>query len=402
MAAADLLGDPGFLDDPYPVYARLREDHPLARIDFGASVLWLVTRYADVEAILKDSRVWKDVTRHPQWGAESQADGFERSMLFRDPPDHTRLRALVSRAFVPAVVRTLEPRIAAIVADLLDDLARRGEGDFMADVARPLPVIVIAELLGVPPADRDGFRRLSELVIRGSDFVTSSAQDMEASQAASHDLSAYFAGLVAQRRAAPGDDLLTRLIAAQAEEGRLAEDELLATCNLLLIAGHETTMNLLGNGLVALLARPDEVDRLRRDRSLVPSAVEEMLRYDAPVQRATFRFAGEAFDLHGQTLHAGDQVGCVLGSANRDPAAFPDPDRFDVGREPNRHLAFGRGIHFCLGAPLARLEATLAVDALIGRFDVDLGTPMRRPGTMFRGYERLPVRLRRLPLPARP
>jgi cytochrome P450 len=389
------LRDPAFLADPYPTYARLREESPVARLQHEGFASWLVLRYDDVDAVLKDSRVWKDWTRMHA-GEDGAPQPSQESMLFRDPPDHTRLRALINRAFVPVVVRELAPRIQTIVTALADDLEAAGEADFMAAFARPLPVTVIAELLGVPLADQSDFRLWSDTVIRTSDDGPGRTQaDIDASNNAWQALHDYFDRLSALRRGDLRDDLLSRLIAAEEAGDRLSHEELAETCVLLLIAGHETTMNLLGNGLVALLAAPGEVERLRREPGLAESAVEEMLRYDAPVQFSTFRYAGEAIELRGQRIERNDHVSCIIGSANRDPAVFGEPDRFDITRSPNRHVAFGRGIHFCLGAPLARLEATLAVRELTRRFDLSLGTPERRPTLAFRGFERLPVTVRR-------
>jgi pimeloyl-[acyl-carrier protein] synthase len=389
-----MFRDPGFLDNPYPTYARLREQSPVVPLVRERSTGWLVLRYDDVDAVFRDNRIWKDHSRMRVGEDGAALPGPQGSMLFRDPPDHTRLRALVNRAFAPVVVRDLAPRIQTIVSELADDLEGRGEADFMAAFARPLPVVVIAELLGVPLADREDFRRWSDILVRASDGPVAQAS-ADATHSAWQAVHEYFDRLSGERRGQPTEDLLSRLIAAEEVGDRLSHAELLETCVLLLIAGHETTMNLLGNGLAALLSAPGEVERLRQDPGLVESAVEEMLRFDAPVQIATFRYAGEAIELGGQGIERGDHVTCLIGSANRDPAVFAEPDRFDIARSPNRHLAFGRGIHFCLGAPLARLEAALAVRELTSRFDLSLGTPERRPTSAFRGFERLPVTVRR-------
>jgi pimeloyl-[acyl-carrier protein] synthase len=388
------MRDPAFLADPYPTYARLREESPVARLEQENYTAWLILRYDDVDAVFRDSRVWKDWTRMHAGEEGAPAQPSQESMLFRDPPDHTRLRALMNRAFVPVVVRELAPRIQTIVTALADDLEAAGEADFMSAFARPLPVTVIAELLGVPLADQGDLRRWSDAVIRAGDGPGSSQAEVDAAESAIRALHDYFDRLSALRRGDLRDDLLSRLIAAEEAGDRLSHDELVETCILLLIAGHETTMNLLGNGLVALLSAPGEIERLRQDPGLAESAVEEMLRYDAPVQFSTFRFAGEAIELRGQRIARNDHVTCMIGSANRDPAAFSEPDRFDVARSPNRHQAFGRGIHFCLGAPLARLEAALAVRELTSRFDLSLGAPERRSTMAFRGFERLPVTAR--------
>lgn len=385
------LGTAEGLHDPYGLYHQMREHAPVfwAPYDQYEGGRWIVTRYDLVDAILKDSRVWKDS------GRIGYTDGslFGKSMLFQDPPHHTRLRGLVNRAFTPTMVSRLAPRVGEIVDFLLDDLAASGPVDFMTGFAMPLPVIVIAEILGVPPEDRHQFREWSRVLIAGTDVLTANADTENASMEATMRLGSYFDGLIHERRQAPGDDLVSALAALEENGDRLSHEELLGMCVLLLVAGHETTMNLLGNGLHALLAHEGERQRLGADPSLIESAVEEMLRYDAPVQQGTYRYAGEPIEMAGVQMEPGNTVAVVLGAANRDPAQFPDPDRFDVGRSPNRHLSFGRGIHFCLGAPVARLEARVAWSRILERFPrlALAGEAIRRPNAIFRGFDALPV-----------
>jgi cytochrome P450 len=360
----------------------------------GTLRTWFLTRHADVTELLRDDRFSADRTRSERYVPPPPGRRREaRSMLVVDPPDHTRLRNLVNKAFTPRMIERLRPRIEAITAELLDGLAAESQADLIGRFAYPLPVIVIAEMLGVPAEDRARFQEWSAVVVRGLDpFVDSETQDavLDARDA----LAAYLRGVIAERRRDPADDLITAMIAARDAGDFLGEAELVAMCNLLLVAGHETTVNLIGGGTLALLRHPDQLERLRREPTLARTAVEELLRYSPPVQW-TGRVATAEVELGGRRVAAGQSVVAILAAANRDPEAFADPDRLDVGRDPNHHVSFGRGIHFCLGAPLARLEAQIALPMLLRRFPElhPAGDPEPRPTWNLRGYAHLPVAL---------
>jgi cytochrome P450 len=316
-------------------------------------------------------------------------------MLFQDPPDHTRLRGLVSKAFTPRAVEILRNEIAGIVEQLLDKVKGEQTFDLMATLAYPLPVLVICELLGVAEQDRYRFGAWSRAL--GEGFDNMSNQDPEVlrrGNEAAAGLTEYFLELVEARRKEPRDDLLSGMIAAEEKGDRLSEDELLATCVLLFFAGHETTVNLIGNGTLALLRNPDQAELLRKRPELLPNAVEELLRYDSPVQR-TGRTVISDVEIGGLSLHPGQRVNLLIGAANRDPRQFPDPDRLDVTRgNAAQHLSFASGIHYCVGAPLARLEAQLAIGALLRRYPhlrVATDRPRWRRTFVLRGLESLPV-----------
>lgn len=384
------LFDPTILDDPYETYARLREQPGLFwQAHAAGGGMWMVTRHAEVEHVLKDARFTKDARKV----RDTPPAALPNHMLDSDPPDHTRLRGLVSQAFTPRTVERMEAPIREIARNLLDRAAASDTLEFMEAFATPLPVVVIAQLLGVPPEDHDAFRAWSTDFVDGSDFATATPERAARAEAAIPALAGFLADLVAKRRANPADDLISHLIAAEDEGGKLGPGELVSNLVLLVIAGHETTVNLLGNGLLALLRHPEQLAFLRAHPEALPTAIEEMLRFDAPVQRALFRAALEDVEIGGQVVRKGEQVSAVIGAGNRDPRAFPEPDSFLVTRTPNRHLAFGRGIHFCLGAPLAKLEARVAFEELLRRFDhLELGAFERRPSTMFRGLRHLHVR----------
>ncbi len=375
--------------NPYPLYQTLLAHAPVRWVDELRA--WTLARYTDVVASLTDPRFSADRTTQ---AIPEETITLAKSMLVSDPPDHTRLRALVSKAFTPRVVEQLRPRIVAIVGELLERMSDRQDGgacDVIADLAYPLPVVVIAELLGVPPEDRVNFQEWSALMAASVDPLVS-LDLIDRVEEARDQLHAYLRGIIAQRRRQPREDLISALVAVEERGDVLSEPELVIMCTLLLIAGHETTVNLIGNGMLALLRHPEELARLRADLSLTNSAVEELLRFDSPVQM-TGRIAMEAVEIGGQTIARGEWILPLIGAANHDPAQFADPERLDITRNPNPHVAFGRGIHFCLGAPLARLEGQIAVSSLVRRFPklALAGEPVRRDQITLRGLKSLPV-----------
>jgi cytochrome P450 PksS len=394
------LVSPEFKADPYPFFARLRETAPVSRVTLpGRQTAWLITRYDDVAAALKDGRFAKDrnnaltpdqAARQP-W-VPKMFRPLTRNMLDLDPPDHTRLRGLVQKAFTPRLVERMRERVASLTGELLDAALRRGRVDLIRDYALPIPTTIIAEMLGVPAGDRHRFHRWSEVIVATSP----SGLGMAKAIPSVFFFLRYIRRLVRARRAEPRDDLVSALAQAEEAGDQLSEDELLAMIFLLLVAGHETTVNLIGNGALALMKHPGQMERLRGDPSLAKSAVEELLRYESPLATATERFAREDIPIGGVVIPRGEMVYAVLASANRDPRQFPDPDTLDVAREPNRHLAFGLGIHYCLGAPLARLEGEIAITALLRRapglrLSVQPGELRWRRGLVLRGLESLPV-----------
>ncbi len=385
--------DPEFIADPYPTYHRLRAEDPVHHSPLG---FWVLTRYEDVVAALRDPRLVKEPIAAfvaARFGAAMPAMGL--SMLDRDPPDHTRLRGLVNKAFTPRVVEALRPHIQKIVDGLLARVEGAGTMDLIEEFAYPLPVTVICQMLGVPVEDRERFKQWGLDIARGLDAILLPPDSDVArrSAAARRALAEYFRALIAERRAAPRGDMLSDLIAAEEAGDKLSEDELLATCILLLVAGHETTVNLIGNGTLALLRHPAQLRRLRENPGLIASAVEELLRYDGPVQR-TARIPSADVTFDGLTIGKGEMVMPFIGAADRDPAQFPDPDRLDITRTDNRHIAFGWGIHFCLGAPLARVEGQIAISTLVQRLPkLALATdrPEYRQSLTLRGLTTLPV-----------
>ena len=380
--------------DPYPVYAALRTRDPVHRSCLLKA--WLFTRHSDVDAILRDHRHFGNDPRTGSLSYRQHAmlpPPDEFTMLFLDPPDHTRLRALVNEAFTQRAVDDLEPRIRSILGSLLADIEDPAGFDLMQAVARPLPVIVIAEMLGVPPEDRERFRIWSAQRARLLE-PTIGPRERAAGEAASKAFDAWFRPIVEARRAEPRDDIVSVLARAEDDGGRLSEREMLNMLRLLLIAGIETTANLIGNGMLALLRHPEQFGRLRNDPSLIPAAVEELLRFDSPVQ-ADFRRVLADCEVNGFALRRRDNVVLLLGAANRDPDVFEDPDRLDVGRSQGSHLSFGRGVHHCLGAPLARLEGRIVLEMLLERFshmDLLAERPRFRKGIVLRGLQSLTVR----------
>jgi cytochrome P450 len=384
-----------YYQDPWGFFARLRESRPVAEVRMpGYGRAWVVTRYADARAALADPRLARDMNRWPGGtrSRASEARGVAAHMLHADPPDHTRLRRPVQKAFTPRRVAQLRPRTTQIAAGLADRLAAvDGVTDLLAAYARPLPVTVLCELLGVPEADR---ARVAATVLRYD-----AAGEMPRVE---EDLASYFTGLIAARRAEPGDDLLSALIAVSDQADDIADQltvtELVSTAFLLVMAGFDTTVNLIASGTLALLTHPGEMARLRADRSLLPAAVEELLRFASPVNHANDRFTTEEVSIGGVAIPAGEWVIIALPSANRDPDRFPGPERLDLDRDTSGHVAFGHGIHYCLGAPLARMEAEVALGALLDRFPgVSLATPPEelrwRSVSLINGLESLPVLL---------
>ncbi len=383
--------DPEFRANPYPSYPALLDGPPQSINLFVPTTL--VARYEHVTEVLRDPARFS--TRRPEMPMRQRLDPFGApTVLLSDPPVHTRLRKLVSKAFTPRRVGELEPRIRSIASALLDRVAGKGSFEAMADLANPLPVIVIAEMLGVSADDHEQFKRWSNSLI--SSFRPDAIGEVAAEAIAAKDaLRAYFAREIKKRRTAPSDDLIGALVAARDEAGALSEGELLAFVVLLLLAGNETTTNLIGNGLLTLCRYPVQCERLRRDPELVPTAIEEMLRFDPPVQM-TVRIAEQDTSIGGTEIARNSMAFVLLAAANRDPRQFPNPERFDIARTPNEHLSFGEGIHFCLGAPLARLEGAIAIGAVLERFPklrvADPAAKLSYRGSLaLRGLQSLPL-----------
>lgn len=358
--------------NPQAMYEQMREEDPVHRATgpVTGNPIWFLTRYDDCVAVLKDQRFGKDFRKHlpPEHAeryigpADEAFEPINRHMLNLDPPDHTRLRALVHKAFTPRIVENLRPRIQQIADDLLDAVQSTREFDLLAEYAFPLPITVIAELLGVPVEDRDRFRAWTQAIL----FST----DEERGRQAVMEFAMYMHSLIDERHENPQDDLISALVAAEEEGDRLDRQELLGMIFLLLVAGHETTVNLIGNGTLALLQHPDQMQLLKErldDEALVKSAIEEILRYNGPVETPTVRWSFEDVEIGGKVIPIGEIVLPALVAANRDPAHFENPNTFDIQRDPNRHIAFGSGIHYCLGAPLARLEGAIAIPTLLRR-----------------------------------
>jgi cytochrome P450 len=401
------LRDSTLRANPYPFYERLRTTAPV-HWDAAAGMEggWVLTRHADVMAALREPHVSAERLEPPQgddWlppeyreAARQVFRAMPHQLLFLDPPDHTRLRGLVSKAFTPRLVEALRPRIVELANELLDPVQEAGQMDVIVSLAYPLPAIVIAEMLGVPTEDREQFILWSSDFGGFLDSSTLTPQEAMLALQGVADFMEYFRGIIAGRRAAPRDDLLQAMLTARERDDALTEDELLANLVLLLAAGHGTTTHLIGNGLLALLRHPEQYQRLCENPGLIATAVAELLRFDSPVQ-LTGRQVREEITVGGVQLSAGQHFTAILGAANRDPDQFPDPDRLDVGRPENRQISFGYGIHFCLGAPLAKLEAEIALSAVTRRFphlqlaDGAESALEWQPSIVFRGLKSLPV-----------
>jgi len=383
--------DDGYHQNPYETYARLRERDPMHRSSLTGG--WVFSRHEDCDAILRDHRRFSNDARNADDPANDVAGTLEdtHSMLMLDPPDHTRLRSLVSMAFTPKALEAWRPRVEAIVDRLLDEAAGERRVDMLDALAVPLPTTVIAEMLGVPTEDLPQFKAWSDDVARTLEPTITPAE-LKVAQRSNGELNEYFERIIEQHRVDPRDDLVSQLIAAEEAGDQLSHEELLVTLRLILIAGNETTTNLIGNGLLALLRHPDQLEWLRREPELMESAVEELLRFDSPVQ-TDGRTALEDIEWGGKVIKRGEQAFLLLGSGNRDPEEFPEPDRLDISRGSKRHLSFGRGIHHCLGAPLARIEAQVAFGKLLERYEsIELaGEPRFKDHIVLRGLRALPV-----------
>ncbi len=392
---------PSYRRNPYLQLDRLRAADPVHRSETLQA--WILTRYEDVLRVLRDHETFSSDARNAGGQiaaavAEQRAGsplGETRSVLASDPPEHTFLRSIVNRAFTPRAVDALRPRMEAITRALLDEQPAEGEWDLVAGLAQPLPVIVIAEMLGIPPEDRAQFKEWSSSVALTTDVMQSEAS-IESIRTATAALVDYFGAIVEERRRAPREDLISTLVQAETEGRRLTGDEVLAFAILLLVAGNETTTNLIGSGMRALLAHPEALAALRADPERIPAAIEEMLRYDGPVQ-GIVRFALRDTEVGGRAVRAGEVLMGMTGAANRDPEQFPDPARFDLDRQDARHLAFGQGIHYCVGAPLARVEAEIAFRALLARWpSIEAAGDAEIGGTfLIRGPARLPLSVAR-------
>ncbi|ELS55071.1 cytochrome P450 [Streptomyces viridochromogenes] len=403
MAAPSALAfdpwDPAFLADPYPAYAELRAR---GRVHyFEPTDQWLVPHHADVSALLRDRRLGRTYQHrftHEEFGRTAPPPEHEpfhvlndHGMLDLEPPDHTRIRRLVSKAFTPRTVERLKPYVRGLAGDLVSALVEKGGGDLLTDVAEPLPVAVIAEMLGIPESDRAQLRPWSADIC-GMYELNPSQETAAKAVRASVEFSEYLLELIAARREEPGDDLMSGLIAAYDEGDRLTEQEMISTAVLLLNAGHEATVNATVNGWWALFRNPDQLAALRADHSLVPSAIEELMRYDTPLQLFE-RWVLDEIEIDGTVIPRGAEIAMLFGSANHDPEVFADPDRLDLTREENPHISFSAGIHYCIGAPLARIELAASMTALLEQAPTlrPAAEPERKPNFVIRGLEGLSV-----------
>ncbi|MDQ0762654.1 cytochrome P450 [Streptomyces canus] len=400
MAAFDPW-DPAFLADPYPAYAELRAN---GRVQYYEPTnQWLVPHHADVSALLRDRRLGRTYQHrftHEDFGRSAPPAAHEpfhtlndHGMLDLEPPDHTRIRRLVSKAFTPRTVEQLRPYVTKLAGELVDRLVAEGGGDLLTDVAEPLPVAVIAEMLGIPEPDRAPLRPWSADIC-GMYELNPPADVAARAVRASVEFSDYLRDLIAERRKNPGDDLISGLIAAHDEGDRLTEQEMISTCVLLLNAGHEATVNATVNGWYALFRNPEQLAALRADHSLVPRAVEELMRYDTPLQLFE-RWVLDEIEVDGTTIPRGAEIALLFGSANHDPATFPNPERLDLTRTDNPHISFSAGIHYCIGAPLARIELAASMTAVLEKAPTLAlaADPERKPNFVIRGLEGLRVHI---------
>ncbi|MDE2745835.1 MAG: cytochrome P450 [Chloroflexota bacterium] len=391
--------DPKFIANPYPTYKELRERDPFHPSPLTGAMV--VSKYDDVDAVLRNYKVFSNErgpvgTRNRRNIGEQIENELTPSMLSLDPPDHTRLRSLVSRAFTPRQVAKMEDHIRDTAHALLDEVEGQNEFDLMSNLAALLPTVVIAEMIGVPTEDRQQFKDWSDKFARVLE-PNLAADELSIVFETGQLFDEYFRGIVAERREDPRDDLVSRLIEAEEEGDKLTENEMIATLRLLLVAGNETTTNLIGNGLKALLEHPDQLELLRQRPELIDNAIEELLRFDSPVQ-LDGRTTLDEFQMDRHTLKPGRPVSLLIGGANRDPEEFSDPEMLDITREDAGNISFGRGIHHCLGAPLARLEGRIAFEALLERFaDIQHGTrtPEYKPNIVLRGLRHLDIRVER-------
>jgi len=355
---------PDFIADPYPFYDRLREESPILYDPDWK--LWFVSTYEDINALLRDRRLGRDLEGAPKPDPKTPFGKLHlNSLMEKEPPDHSRLRGLVNKAFTPARVEALRPRLTEIAHHLIDAVLPRREMDLLADFAEPLPVMVIAELLGVPEEGRSSLRPWSHAIVAMYELKPT-VEDARRANCAVVEFSSYLGKLIAERRASPQDDLISALVEMEEEGNRLSEDEMIATCILMLNAGHEATVNAIANGMLAFFSHPAQYELLKRSPELIKTAVEEILRYDTPLHLFR-RWVREGMEYKGLHLQKGAQLALLYAAANRDPARFEAPHRFDITRQDNPHLAFGAGIHYCVGAPLARLEMQVAIQTLIER-----------------------------------
>jgi cytochrome P450 len=399
---AENIASSEFKARAYPYYARLRDEAPVHQLKAvgNRSSAWLITRYEDVSRLLKSDQLVKD--RHnamtpAQLKKTTTIPGFlkalERNMLDLDVPDHTRLRGLVHQGFTPRLIERMRTRVQTLSEELIHSAKRNGQMDLIRDYALPIPVTIISEMLGIPERERASFAKYSNAILRATVSPLSAMFSIPQIM--------MFVSLVRRvvklKRKQPEDDLISVLTTVEEAGDRLSEDELLAMIVLLVIAGHETTVNLIGNGTLALLTQPEQLEQLRNDPALMKPAIEELLRFDSPVEYASERYTRDDLELHGVTIPKGELVYLVLGSANRDEAQFSNPNNLELSRDPNKHLSFGQGIHFCLGAPLARLEASIIFQTLLReapnlKLAVNAENLRWRPGTNVRGLEKLPVK----------